>query len=174
MLAFKDAVRQRALIVQGMSPDQALAKINEEAQSLAWEQEQIRQNSWTREQQIKWEQEQQQEARQLVWEQEQQVKWEQEQHAIWIYNQAQAQADKIIKDPTIYAKRIIDESQVTADRIYRKNQVDINALHNAKIASQRVLDEILMEYMSVKNQIEIMKQQMKNTNRVVLNPEEED
>jgi hypothetical protein len=31
-----------------------------------------------------------------------------------------------------------------------------------------------MEYMSVKNQIEIMKQQMKNTNRVVLNPEEED
>ena len=104
MLAFKDAVRQRALIVQGMSPDQALAKIHEEAQSLAWEQEQMRQNSWSRDQQLIWEQEQQQEAQRLVWEQEQQIKWEQEQqvkleqeqHSTWVYNQAQAQADKII------------------------------------------------------------------------------
>jgi hypothetical protein len=174
MLSFKDTIRQRELIAQGMTPDQAIATINEEAQNVAWKQEQIRQFVWTHEQQLIWEEEQRQEARRLAWEQDQRVKWEQEQHTAWIYNQAQAQADKIVNDATIYAKRIVDESQMKADKIYRKNQEDINAFHNAKIASQRVLDEILMEYMSVKNQIEIMKQQMKNTTRIILNPEEED
>ena len=184
MLAFKDVVRQRALIAQGMTPDQALTKIHEDDQRVFWEQEQIRQASLEHEQQaiwrqqeaqrLAWEQEQQQEAQRLAWEEEQKVKWEQEQRAAWLYNQAQAQAAKIVNDATIYAKQIIADSQKRVAQIYRKNEADISALRDATIASQKVLDETLQEYMSIKSQIEIMKREIKKPNHVVLNPEEED
>ena len=171
MLAFKAVVRQRALINQGMTPDQALTRIHEDDQRVFWEQEKIRQASWEHEQQAIWTQ---QEAQRLAWEEEQQVKWEQDQRAVWLYNQAQAQAAKIVNDATIYAKQIIADSQKRVAQIYRKNEAENIAFHEAKIASHKVLDETLQEYMSIKSQIEIMKREIKKPNHVVLNPEEED
>jgi len=74
-----------------------------------------------------------------------------QEHAAQIYAHAQSQANQIIIDAHMYAKKIIDESRIKAE-----------AFQAAEVAAKNALEETLKEMAVVKQKIEIMK----------LNPEE--